>query len=211
MQRGRVLNLSFYSKIFQFVIKNKLLIIITAIFITGICFAVFTYGKYNAVEEWSQSYIQKFIVTRSGRGLFKIAVDSFLTSSLFIILCFIFGTSMLGVVLVPICVALRAFVYGSVISYLYSAYSLEGVAFHAIILLPAAIFLIIAFILASIEAIRFSLFLANLTLSRTETSNLFFEFRQYCLRFLIFSIFVLISCFLDAILSSNFLDNFQLI
>ncbi len=210
MQRGKVLNLGFFNKFLQFVLKNKLLIFLSVVFVTGFSVAVFTYGKLDFLSEWSRRYIQNFTAARCDASFFGIAVNSFLTSLLFIAFCLVCGTSVLGLISVPVCVFAKAFIYGTVTAYLYSAHSLNGVAFHAVILLPPAIFFIIGFMLSSIEAINFSVVLAGLTVSKSSSVNLYYEFKRYCIRFLLFCIFVLLSALLDAMLSVNFLGNFKL-
>lgn len=209
MQYGRVLNLSFYNKAIQFIVKNRLLILVTVFFITGFAIAVFGTGKYEFVTEWTQNYFESFIAERTENSFFAVAADSFLSSMLFIILCLIFGTSMLGVIIIPAVVAVKGYILGNLTAYLYSVFSFEGVAFHAVIVLPPAIIFSAAFIFSAIEAINFSFNLSKLTFIQDFSFDLNREFKRFCFRFLLFSIPVLASGIIDALLSNNLLNNFS--
>lgn len=210
MKKGKVLNLRGCNKIFEFVRVNNLLIILTVCFIIGLCFGVLTLKKYDFLKSYAEGYISDFMLSRTGTGFFKITLDSFLSSMLFIFLSFSCGASLLGVVLVPLCVSVRGFLYGCVTALLYAEYSLKGIAFNAVLLLPPAIIFIIALILASLESVRFSLLLARITLPATVPTNLSYNFKNYCGRYLLFCILVLVSAVADALLSVNFLTRFSL-
>lgn len=210
MQRGTVLNLRGLKKVFEVFSANSRLIILTLFFAFGFLAAVFTFGKNEEIVLMANNYIEEFISSRANVGFFALLVHSFLNSMLFLVLCFICGSSMLGVILVPLLVFLKGFVYGAVTAVLYFEYSLKGIAFHAVVIMPPAILFIIALILAAMEAIRFSLFLARQTLPQSVPTSLSLVFKRFCFKFLIFSSIVLMSALLDAFISCNFLPTFNL-
>jgi len=210
MQHGRVLNLRGYKNIITFLQSNYWLLISAVFFIVGLSIGVFTFGKYNLVIEWSKDYLIDFINFRNSNGFFKVLIDSFLSSMFFLVLVFICGTSIFGIGLVPVCVAFRGFLYGSVTAMLYSVYSLKGIAFHAVLLMPSAVFFIIAFIMASVESVRFSLVYSRLTLPNSMPVNLSMDFKRYCYRYILFCILILLSAAADAFISCNFLSKFSL-
>lgn len=209
MQIGRVLNLRGYNKFIKFVLKNKLLILMISLFVFGVAFAVFSFRSYTSFESFSKAYLDDFLRDRQNSGFFKIFFNSFLSSLLFIVFSFIFGSSIFGVVAVPICVAVRGFLNGLITAYLYSAYSFEGVAFHAIILLLPSVIFTVALLLCSIEGVGFSVIQIKLTMFKNADYNLYNEFKNYSVKVLCLSGLVLLSAAADGILSSQFINSFK--
>lgn len=210
MKKGTVLNLRGCNKVLEFIRLNNLILCLTLFFIVGLSLGIFTLKKYTFFENWAGDYILNFITARTGVKFLKIVFSSFLSSMFFMIISFISGTSIIGVILVPLCVAFRGYLYGVVSALLYSEYSLKGIAFHAVILLPSAIIFTIAFILSARESVRFSLVLAKLTLPVTVPANLAYDFKNYCGRNLLLCLLVLVSAVVDAVISTNFLIRFSL-
>ncbi len=209
MQYTKVLNLSIYSKAIQFLIKNRLIIILTVFFTVGFSVAVFNCKRYDFITEFTKNYFNSFIALREGTSFLKIAFNSFLNSMLFIAVSLIFGTSMLGIILVPSVLAVKGYILGNITAYLYSEFSFEGVAFHAVIILLPAVISTVTLLFSAIEAINFSLSLAKLTFNQNISYNLNYEFKRFTFKLLIFSVPILISGIADAILSYNFLKNFS--
>lgn len=209
MKYGRVLRLEFYSKALQFVVKNKLLIILSVFFISGFCAAIFCFSDSDIVTEFIKEYLSDFINERNGGKIFKTIIGSFLSYLCVFALSFICGTSMFGMILIPALITLCAYFYGSLTAYVYSAYSFEGVAFFAVIILLPSVLFITAFLLASIEGINFSFKLSKLTFLENSASDLMPEFKNYCMKYLLFSVLVFISSVADCLLSHNFLKNFS--
>lgn len=209
MRYSRVLKLNLYSKPIMFIMKNRLLIILTFIFIFGFSFAIFSNGKYEFVTSWSENYLNDNFAKLGNSSFVNLVINSFLSSMLFLVLTLICGTSMLGIVLVPLLILLRGFLNGSIAAFLYSLYSFEGVAFYAVIILPTAVIFSIILIFCSISAINFSLNLAALTFKENYSNGIYFEFKKLTYKLFIYSAFVLMSSILEALLTSSFLKNFS--
>ncbi|MBR7133632.1 MAG: stage II sporulation protein M [Clostridia bacterium] len=210
MQKGKVVNLRSCNKIFEFAVKNNFLILLTTVFIIGLCIGVFTFGKYETVSLFSDWYIEDMISERSNDGFLNIVLNSFIGSAMLLLLVFICGSSFMGVLLIPLFVGLKSFLHGSIAAMLYSVYSLKGIAFHAVIILPASIIVTVVLLISAKEAMRFSVLLARVTLPQSAPINISLEFKGYCVKFLIISVFVLLSAVVDAIISCNFLNSFTL-
>ncbi len=210
MRVGTVVNLRSYNKIFEFFIRNKELIILTVIFITGFSFGVFSFGNFSFGNNLAESFLEDFTLLRENSKFLKITADSFFDSLLFMLLSFVSGASIFGIVLVPFSVAARAFIYGNIAAFLYSQYSLKGIAFHAVMIMPVAVIFAIALLLGARESIKFSLVVAKLTLPATPPSNLAYDFKNYCGRYLLLCFLVLLSSVIDAVISLNFLNSFSL-
>lgn len=209
MRKGKVLNLSGF-RITQFISKNSSLIILALFFLIGVILGTFLCDDYSYLTEYSSRYLTDFIAERSGKGFLNILLSSFSGSLLALAVNFILGASMLGVVLVPFSVGVNGFLYGCVTAFIYSQYSLKGIAFNAVMILPSAIVFMIALVLAAIESVRFSLITARLTLPRSAPSNLFYDFKNYCGKYAVFCVVVLISAVIDAVISCSFMGSFVL-
>ncbi len=210
MQKGKVLNLKYFNNIIGFTLKNKILILLTLFFVFGLFFGVLSFGRYELVTEYIQIYLEDFITDRTKSQYFKIFFDSLFSSLIYIFISFCFGTSMFGTVLIMPLIAFRAYCYGSFMAFLYTQYSIKGIAFNAVMVLPSSIFFIVALLLSSCESIKFSLLLANQTFIASEYKNLSLCFKNYCLKHIVIIVLVIVSALVDTLISTNFLRTFNL-
>ena len=210
MQVGRVVDLKNCGKYFDFLRRNNVLIVLVVFFLFGLGFGIFSFKGFSDFKAAAQTYLESFVDLRTDSGFLKITVNSFLVSLTYIVLCFIAGSSALGIVVLPFVVALRGAVYGALMALLYSEYALKGIAFNAVMVLPAAAIFTAALILAARESVGFSLRVARLTLPRTSPSNLYYDFKNYCGRYLVICLLVLVSALADGLISRYFSDSFSL-
>ena len=191
MKYGKVLKFEFYSKVLGFIIKNRLLLILSLSLMIGFAVAVFGFGDNAEINEFIKSYLSDYVALRQDGTFFKIFFESFMCYALFLSFGFVFSTSMFGVILIPILLFVRGYLYGCVSAYLYSAYSFEGVAFHAVVMLLPAVLFSAALILSSVDGMNFSYRLSRLTFTQNSSSDLVLEFKGYCIKLLLFGILVL--------------------
>ena len=209
MKKGKVLNLGRCNKVFEFLKLNNILIILTLFFIGGLCFGIYFCSQREIFLKFAESFVSDFFDKRIDSGFFSVVVNSLFKSLLFIAITFICGSSMLGVILIPFVCSLSGMLYGVIAAFLYNGQSLNGVAFFAVMILRSAVISVIALILSSRESIKFSLLLARLTIPSTAPHNLSFDFKRFCIKYLSFSVICLIASIVDAVLSSNFIKNFN--
>ena len=209
MQRGKVLNLS-RLRFTEVLFKNKLLIISLAVFLAGIIFGIISVGKYKNLTDFSAGFITEFMDLRNTEKFSKILLSSFFNSVTVLIVFAVFGTSMFGVVTVPFLLSVIGVIYGNITAYLYSEFALKGIAFNAVIFLPSVIVFLIVLLLASKEAVNFSLKISSLTFSKSGLYNLTLEFKKFLISFLLFISAALVSSIIDAVISCSFIKYFQL-
>ncbi|MEE1161147.1 MAG: hypothetical protein U0K70_03700, partial [Acutalibacteraceae bacterium] len=113
MQKGKVLSLKNF-KLADFVARNNILTILVVLIAGGIAVGIFTQSKIQLLSEYSADYLERFIALRSGESFVSVALSSFMGSALVLLLLFAAGTSMLGVVLVPLLTAVRGMFFGGV-------------------------------------------------------------------------------------------------
>lgn len=206
MQKGKVLSLKNF-KFMDFVARNNILTIFVVLIAGGIAVGIFTQSKIQLISEYSADYLERFIALRSGESFVSVALSSFMGSALVLLLLFAAGTSMLGVVLVPLLTAVRGMFFGGVSALLYSQYAVKGIAFNAVLIIPSAFVFVIALLLAARESMRFSVLIAKISLPGSPSVNLAFDFKNYCGRYLFIALIVLASALVDAVLSCSFLDS----
>ena len=209
MQRGKVLNLS-RLRFTEVLFKNKLLIISLAVFLAGIIFGIISVGKYKNLTDFSAGFITDFMDLRNTEKFSKILLSSFFNSVTVLIVFAVFGTSMFGVVTVPFLLTVIGVIYGNITAYLYSEFALKGIAFNAVIFLPSVIVFLIVLLLASKEAVNFSLKISSLTFAKSGLYNLTLEFKKFLISFLLFISAALVSSIIDAVISCSFIKYFQL-
>ena len=206
MQKGKVLSLKNF-KFMDFAARNNILTVLVVLIAGGVSIGIFTQSKIQLLSEYSADYLERFIALRSGESFVSVAFSSFMGSALVLILLFAAGTSMLGVVLVPLLAALRGVFFGGVSALLYSQYSVKGIAFNAVLIIPSAFVFVIALLLAARESMRFSVLIAKISLPGSPSVNLAFDFKNYCGRYLFIALIALASALTDAVLSCSFLDS----
>ena len=209
MQRGKVLNLS-RLRFTEVLFKNKLLIISLAVFLAGIIFGIISVGKYKNLTDFSAGFITDFMNLRNTEKFSKILLSSFFYSVTVLIVFAVFGTSMFGVVTVPFLLSVIGVIFGNITAYLYSEFALKGIAFNAVIFLPSVIVFLIVLLLASKEAVNFSLKISSLTFAKSGLYNLTLEFKKFLISFLLFISAALVSSIIDAVISCSFIKYFQL-
>ena len=207
MRRGKVLNLSRF-RLNEFLLKNGLFTVLCILFIAGMILGSVIWDNTPNLTDFSRDNFTDFLNSKSQNQFFRIFIDSFLSSLTVAAIIFISGSSMFGVVLVPSILIYEGFTYGSLSAFIYSQYALKGIAFNAV-LLPFSCILTLTLIALSVESVKFSFSLGKLTLPSTVPQNLFFSFKIYFLKFIVFSVFILLSAVIDALLSSAFISKFN--
>ncbi len=208
--KGRVLKLHYVNKVYLFVKENGVLLTAALFLIVGLFIGIFTYSKNSFAFDYSKDYIINILSNQNNLSFINLFFDSFVSGLLYAVILFSFGASVLGLALSPFLLSFKGFLYGSVVTYLYSEYALNGIVFHTVFILPSAVLYIIALILFARESVYFSAFLVRLTLPSTAPQNLYIPFKNYCKRYLLIGILILFSSIIDSLISVNFLNKFTL-
>lgn len=211
MKKGKVLKLNFLSKAICFTTTNKIIIILTFCFITGFLFGLFFLEEFDSFNNYVSKYSNDFINSRLNNGYMKIFFDSLFESLIHILIIFCVGTSMFGLIFIFPLIFIRGYFYSSIISYLYLSYGVKGIVINAIAVLPFSILFIIAYILCCFESFKFSLSLANQTFLNSEYRNLSISFKNYCIKYSLILILILISAVIDSVISINLFKNLNLV
>lgn len=193
-----------------FLIENRLWIFLVLLFFVGLFFGLFIFKPQSVFSEFCEEFIEKYYSGSSDIAFFSRMIKSFLRAVLLVALCFMGGTSAFGSIIAPGVTMLYGLYFGVLSAGLYNGYSLKGIAFYAIMILPAAVLNIIAVLCASAESVRFSLIIAKLALPSAIPADISRDFKEYFIKFLPIVSLSLLSAIVDAILSVKLLDMFSL-
>ncbi len=208
MRKGIILDFK-KIKFLNFIKINKIFVLLSIIFVLGIFIGAFVFNKNELFFDYSKKLFETTVILHKSYTWFSILISSFLKYFSLLFLFFISGTSMFGIVIIPFISLWQGIVYGSLSSYLYSSYSLKGIAYNAIILMPPAIIFTVCSFLAARDSIDFSLLLAKLSLPKSRPTNIFFDFKKFCGKFIIFICISFFSSVTDLILNSLFINLFN--
>lgn len=210
MQGKGIINLSHFNSFNIFLKENRKLIIFIALFFIGFIFGIYIFCKVDYFSEVFNFLKERFTSFRENESFFKITINSLFASMSLLIFAFSCGVSMMGLLLIPIGVLTHGLTLGIFASGLYSAYSFEGVAYFAVLIVPAAVLSTISFILSAIEAFDFSLNLTKTISFGNKSDYLSTNFKLFCLKQVLFFVLILIAALIDGLISCNLLTNFNL-
>ena len=94
-----------------------------------------TFGNSRKVYGMTEDLLNYYLSKRMDCSFISSFASSALTFVISLLICFVFGASMMGVAVIPVFIGIIGFWYGSIASFLYSVYALKGVAFNALIII----------------------------------------------------------------------------
>lgn len=162
-----------FKSVFDSVKNNKYYLILTAVLLLGMFCGAFSVGLVSDDVRLNLSNsVLSFITDCRSASFARLFFRSFLTGTVFITVIALFSFGVGGVVCLPIFQFLRGFGLCAVSGILYRCFSLMGMAFSILVLLPAG--LAAAMILLSLSAdgfklsVRFFEGVRNISTSGTE-------------------------------------------
>lgn len=188
------------DKIFQ----NRKIVIPSIIAISGIFF-----GSFNAKGE---GLLYKKITDIFINVLFSNEIkisqeffNSLIIPMIIFFLEFVLGMSIIGTLIINVLPFCYGYLIGQITYFLYSTYSLKGLAYSVLILFPYAVITMLAIIMNCMTSIKLSQSLLGSVLKSGK--NCFFEFKEYSICLLKYFIILLIGVVIKTVLS-YFLSGF---
>lgn len=209
MRRSRVLNFKNIHSIIEFAVYNKFLIILMLFFLSGIIAGVISFGNSELLDNFAADNFSMFIKGRTNCTFTKTMLNSFFECMLYLVVCFIFGSSMLGTVFLPTLISVKGFLYGQTAALLYSVYSLKGIAFHTLIILPVAVIFSVILIFFARDSMRFSVLIVRNVLGN-NSADISLDFKSYSVKFFIYSLSSFFCAVIDSLLSFKLIESFKL-
>ncbi len=184
--------------------NNTLLIMLLAILLGVILGALkIKNGSTDAIATVAQSF-NEYILSRQNANLFKIFIKAVFVWLPYITAAFLCGTSLAGMATVPLISGYFGYTYGILSAYLYSTFSIQGIGFCMLIIIPSRVITAFALMLACRESFAFSLMMAKLTLHTKNGSYTYFDFKNYCLRYLFILLLMIASTLIDCLFFKAF-------
>lgn len=204
MQRKKTLTVNLNS------IKPHLqFIIFTAVFVVGIVLGCILVGRLESLLNSSSENASSFFELRKTYNILSVLNSALAYSVPYYIIVFLCGTSIIGCVITPIALLLKGFSFGALSGYMYFTFQLEGIMFNALLLIPSTIVCAFGLILLAKESFSFSYLLSGICVKSNKPINIYSNFKAYCLRSLIFSLFALLAVLVDLGMSALFARFFN--
>lgn len=204
LQFGKVISFKNFKHHLTSIRKDLILIIFALLFIVGFFIGIFSYKKYDTIVSVFKDVVDNFIRLRSEGTTFKIVLYSFLNKFTYLTLMFFFGTSVLGLAVLPFVSIYCGVYYGGLFAGFYSIYSLKGISYSMVFVLPCAVIFSAVLMKSSNESVLFSLKTSRLTFTNSVTYSLYYEFKNYCNRYIIFTIILIFISLIDSLISNYF-------
>jgi len=196
------------TSILETINQNNSLIFMVFCFLLGFLVGVLIFKAQNTSAGYYSNEFNR-LYKELNSGFLLASFNSFLSQLPYAAAIFLSGTCMVGAILVPAVVAIRGAAYGMIMAYTYFTYSLMGIVFCLLIIIPSAVIAAISIILASREALGFSLSLARLAFPETKKPRIEQDFKLYCMRQLFVLIFFVTSALVQSLMSVSFISFFD--
>lgn len=134
----------------------------------------------------------------ASKGFFNLLFSSFFSSALLLCTAFVLGLCALGSPGHLAVLLFKGAGIGLSMGYIYIQYGGKGFAICAIFILPGAAITSLAVMLACREGMRFSFFMARAVLPSGGKQQLWNEFCDYCLKYVVCFVLVLIASVIQA-------------
>ncbi len=207
MRNSAIFNLN-RNKFFDSFKKNKFIIFTLAAYVTGIIIGILWLKNSKAVTDIAATDFNSYVSLRIGGTFPSIFYDSFISFLPICLVFFLCGTSVVGIILIPILICYCGFDYGICTGYLYSNYLLQGIAFNSLILIPCTVIAVLGYLLLSRESFYFSLQLLRVTMPNSKNPNIYSGFKGYCKKFFFLMLIFVGASLLDALLTYSFITYF---
>lgn len=193
----------------KFLGKNKLLFFMLFLFIFGFVLGNALFNGSSAAEI-SKLIFNYYLAVRNN-SFIRILFPVMFEYLFFAILLFAAGTSLTGVIVSPLICCSAGMYFGALVSFTYSTYAIKGIAFNSVILIPPALLFIMCMLFAATEAFRFSSVILKTVFPKSRPVNLSDEFRFFCGKYALYTVFALFAAIIDAVVSSAFLKHFSFV
>lgn len=156
-------------------------------------------------SNFSSEIFKDFIDNRKSIDFFDKYISVAWNSLKYPIISFLCATSVLGIVLSPLCLIYVSFCYGIIAGNFYVNFGISGIVFNLFVLIIPSIVLIFTLIVSVKNSIAFSLKIARVCTKDVRCSNLYQSFRLFCLKQLVLALPIMLSVLIDL----TFFDLFK--
>lgn len=207
MKRTTILDLSRF-KFLKGIRDNSSLIAFFVLFLLFV-FCGCLFFKFNIFRTLGRIVSKYYFGSQISVDFHVCFLFSFAVSFAFLFISYLFGSSVIGVAFIPAVVALRGFLTGIFLSFIYSNYGLTSIAYNLLIFIPSTCISVLAMLTGSCSSISLSYNLGKMLFSQGKAFS-----KDYLKNFimLFFALLALsvVSALINALLSSAFLKYFRM-
>lgn len=164
----------------------------------------------TAVGNLAHNLLLNALQSRNNTTFFAFLASSFFRFLPFLAAMLVFGTSIVGSAIIPAINVLYGFLNGALISAAYSEYSIGGIGFSALVLVPALVFKAYVLVLAGRESVCFSRRVLSNALPHGTAFNISADFKTYLQRYLFLIVFSVAASLVDSAAYALFFGYFDL-
>ena len=189
---------------------SRKLFFLSLAFILGLLIGVLVMrGAGEPLTSSVEKGFTSFVAQRQSQSFGATFLYSFTSAFPFFAAAFVCGLCMVGTPGAFFIPCFRGLGLGLTLGYLYAVYGMKGMAFSALLVIPAALVSAVALLLACRETWGFSLLLFKGLLPDAPSMALRNDCKIYCLRYLFILGVMLFSCLMDAGISLAFIRFFS--
>lgn len=178
----------------RFNYKNLVFLVL---FFCGFIIGVLTMkNETSTIKSVFSDFFIEYITNKSNENFLNSFLDSIFIIALPSAITFVFGLCAVGIPIVIAIPTLTGIVVGMAIGFLYSSYALQGLGYAALIIIPSLAVVIATLIKCCSEAINMSIEII-VGISGYQSQSRKNELKDYCLRFLIFFLPLILSAMLN--------------
>lgn len=184
-------------------------ILFALLFLVGVLLGNLTVGNFDFIKEYTDETFRSFLSVRKEGVWFNILGDSAFSLLPVYVLIFLSGTSVIGSIVSPLLLFIVGLKYGFITGYLYFTYSLSGIIFNCLILLPCEVVSLLGIIILCIEAFNFSVVISKICIRSEKTTNAYLHFKSYCIKSSATLISAVLAIICDMLFSYLFIGFFD--
>lgn len=167
----------------RFLSSYSIHLVFVAIFMISVIYGFFSVKNFSPRFLGQLDFL--FVTNmqqRLGLSAFSIFCSSLASGFLFIFVAFLMGFSAWGMAFLPFLCAFRGFGVGISSAYLFTQYSISGIGFYILVILPGTVLFLLSFIIALKEAFTASTLLFRFYFSTKQEHSLCRHTRTYIVR-----------------------------
>jgi len=152
--------------------------------------------------------VSRYIDARSAGGIVGVYFQSFFSSFIYLVILYFSGLFLFGIVPCMLIPWMRGLGIGVICGYLYSVHGMQGAAFSFLIILPCTFLQCVVLLIASKDALRFSVGMFKHYTHSTYHPLENDIFKRYTIHFCVMTIFTALIAIPDTLLSHVFINIF---
>lgn len=170
------------------------------LFICGLILGVLTIKNKNTeLNNLLKSFLTNYIAVRTESNIPECIFDTSILVILIPLITFVLGLCAVGVPIIIAIPTLVGVILGMTIGVLYLQYTLQGLGYSALIIMPSAAIIIGTLLKCCNESINMSLEIIYMIIGGNKRTNQTNELKEYCLKYLVLTIPFLVSAILNTI------------